>query len=323
MSEYRALSLAECVDGLLKIRKPLVVMHTRPDGDTAGSAAALCEIFKELSLEPKYISPDILPERLGFILREYEAAENADGYEAVSVDVASPSQLGGLVERVRPILAIDHHKVNTPFSDNYTVSEASSVGEVLYGVARELERRGALTITAKIASHLYTAISSDTGCFAYSNATSETYRVASELLTYGFDHSNINQRLFNSKSKALILAEGYVGTKIMTDESGLIAYASISSEEMKRTGTAFENYETAIDVVRALCGTKIAFVVKETPTGDFRVSLRSTGADVASVAARHSGGGHTRAAGCTFKEGTTDEVCRILLGELRALILKE
>ena len=320
MPEFKALCIEECVDALLEIKKPLVVMHARPDGDTAGSAAALCEIFKELSRPVCYTCADEIPERLAFILEGLESTREVDGYEPISVDVASPSQLGALNGRVTPCLAIDHHKVNLPFADNYTVSDASSVGEVLYGIARELEKRGEIKITRKMAAHLYTAISSDTGCFAYSNASASTYRIASELLAYDINHSDINNRLFNSKSKELILAEGFIGTKLRTDESGLIAYASVSCKEMAENGTAFSHYETAIDVVRTLVGTKVAFVVKETPSGEYRVSLRSTGTDVASVAAKHSGGGHTRAAGCTFPHMDVDEVCKTLISELSEII---
>ena len=53
MSDFPRLTLSECVDRLLEIENPLVIMHIRPDGDTVGSAAALCEIFKSLGKSAK------------------------------------------------------------------------------------------------------------------------------------------------------------------------------------------------------------------------------------------------------------------------------
>ena len=60
-----------------------------------------------------------------------------------------------------------------------------------------------------------------------------------------------------------------------------------------------EHFETAIDIVRSVIGVEISFVIKETDKGEYKVSLRSTGADVARISASFGGGGHIRAAGCT------------------------
>jgi phosphoesterase RecJ-like protein len=189
---------------------------------------------------------------------------------------------------------------------------------VLLGVAKELESRGLIKITKEIAYPIYTAISSDTGGFAFSNATADTHRAAADLISFGIDHADINRRLFMSKSRAQIRAEGFVASKIATDGKGKIAYASISRAECESLGLDVSDFETAIDVVRSLMGAEVAFVVKETDRG-FKASIRSTGANVAEIAARHGGGGHVRAAGCNIDAKSVEEAANLLLSELEAL----
>ena len=319
MSDFPLLTLTECADRIVDTKNPLVVMHIRPDGDTVGSCAALCEIFKALGREVKYICDDKIPERLSFLTKDLEAAEGTDGYDAVSIDVASPSQMGGLADRVNIRFSIDHHAVNTPFAPNYTVPDASSAGEVLFGVAKELEARGLIEITDKIAYPLYAAISSDTGCFAFSNSSAATHRSAAELIAIGIDQADINHRLFMSKSRLQILAEGYTASAMKSSDDGKIAYAVISLNDMRALGVDGSYFDTAIDVVRSLADVEIAFVIKESERG-FKASMRSVGANVAEGAAHHGGGGHIRAAGCTVEAESAEDAAKILLEELKSIL---
>lgn len=320
MQEIKSLSLSECAERLISIKDPVVAMHVRPDGDTVGSCSALLGIFDELGVSGAYICSDRIPDRLTFLLEGYEKAEPSSGKTVVSIDVASPSQLGSLYETDLPVLSIDHHEKNTPYCDNYTVGGVSSAGEVLFGIACELQRQGRIRITKKIAESLYAAIASDTGGFLFSNATEQTYRCAAELVAAGIDHAEINRRLFSSKSADQLRAEGYSGANIRTAKNGRISYLTISKKDREDIGLPFPAFETSIDVVRSLMGAEISFVVKETDGGEFKASLRSVGANVSEVAARHSGGGHIRAAGCTVKAESCKEAADILIAELSRLL---
>ena len=97
---------------------------------------------------------------------------------------------------------------------------------------------------------------------------------------------------------------------------GKVAYATLSTKERESLGISAEHFETAIDVVRSLCGTEIAFVAKEEKEGRIKVSLRSTGYDVASIAKSFGGGGHTRAAGCTVNAKDTEEAAELILRKI-------
>jgi phosphoesterase RecJ-like protein len=320
MSDYKALSLSECAERLLSAEDPAVCIHVRPDGDAVGSATALCEVFYLLGKSCPLVITEQIPKRLEFLTEGIEKTTEIEGRTLISIDVASPSQLGALYEKGIPVLSIDHHRVNTPYCDNCTVPDASSAGEVLYSIVKELISMGKLSLTCRLAERIYAAISSDTGGFLFSNAKEETYKAAAELIGAGIDHAEINRKLFNSKEPNQIRAEGYVALNLKTYENGRICYSVLSKKERDGLGLDFPDFETAIDVVRALRGSEIAFALKETDDGKFKASLRSNGKDVASVAKRHSGGGHTRAAGCTVDAKTIEKAEEILLSELSALL---
>ena len=318
-TEYKRIDAKECAERLLSIEDPLVVMHARPDGDTVGSGVALCLILEALGKRVCYACSHEIPKRLAFIVDGVRRAEESElsSLSAVAVDVASPAQLGDLRDKINPCLMIDHHEVGEAFADNYVIPGASSAAEVVYTVLEELVKQGRLVITKKIASALYTAISSDTGGFMFSNTSPLTMRRAAALMELGIDFADINHRLFHSKSPEQIKAEGFTASRVRTTDGGRIAYATITLSDRDELGISNEHFETAIDVVRSVAGAEIAFIVKETERGVYKGSLRSTGADVARVAAEFSGGGHVRAAGCTIEAGSIEEAAELLLKTIR------
>ncbi len=319
MSDFKALTLSECADLLIETENPLVVMHVRPDGDTVGSGAALCKIFKALGKKVFYTCSDPIPKRLSFLVDGLDYTENYDDLEPISIDVASPAQLGELSEKLNIKFMMDHHAISTPFAPHYTLPHASSAGEVLYNVVCELEARGLFQLDKETAALLYASISSDTGGFIFSSAKESTYKAAARLISLGIDHAEINRLLFHSKPEEQLKAEGYIATKIKTAEDGKIAYAVLSKKERDEMGLSFSSFECAIDVVRTLMGIECSFVIKETDKGEFKASLRSAGKNVAEIAARHGGGGHIRAAGCTLKADNIEAASEILLKELEEI----
>ncbi|MBO5878938.1 MAG: hypothetical protein J6Q68_00085 [Clostridia bacterium] len=183
----------------------------------------------------------------------------------------------------------------------------------------ELIKMGKANITKEIAYPLYAAISSDTGGFLFSSASATTYRRAAELIGTGIDFSDVNHRLFHSKSKEQIQAEGFIASKLKTRADGKIAYATLSREERLNSGALQEHFETAIDVIRSLIFAEIALFVRENDDGTLKASIRSTGANVAEIAAQFGGGGHVRAAGCSPKADSAEAGAELLLTRLEEL----
>jgi phosphoesterase RecJ-like protein len=322
MNEYKLLDAKTTAKRLRGLSLVAILIHKNPDGDAVGSAAALANVLTQLGARPYVMSPDKIPDRLKFIL-DYTCTsvrEEALTNEAISIDVASPAQLGSLYNTApKPFLMIDHHEMGEQFADGYIVPGAASASEALFDVIEVLLRERRILLTKELAFALYAATSSDTGCFAYSNASAKTHALAARLIATGIDTADINHRLFNSKSPEQIRAEGFVASKIQTALDGRVAYATLALDEIARLGLKSEYFETAIDIVRSLRGVEVAFIVKETEKGKYKGSLRSVGANVAEVAANFGGGGHIRAAGCSVTAESIEEAATLLLNEINKI----
>ncbi len=319
MADYKVLDARACAERILEIEHPMVLMHVRPDGDTVGSAAALMYIFHKLGKAPLWACSDPIPERLEFLLRNYREAYRYeyDSSTVVTVDIPTKEQIGEIYDFCpRAALMIDHHEVGAPFADNFIIGGASSAGEVVMLVVEELVKMGKIELDANLAYPLYAAISSDTGCFRYSNASPETLRRGATLIETGIDSADINHRLFNSKTPRQIRAEGFIAERINTEFGDKVAYATVTRRERENLGVLMEHLETAIDVVRSVAFVEISFVIKETDKGEFKASLRSTEHDVAAICAKFGGGGHIKAAGCTVPAKSIDEAARRVLREI-------
>ncbi len=322
----RAYSIEGMGDALLSVLHPLIVTHARPDGDTVAACAALCHFYRDRGTPVAYASEEEIPKRLQFLLNGFERATDFTDYTPITVDVASPGQLGLLAEPLKDGRAvrymIDHHATGRPFAPGLIIPDASSAAEVIFLIFESMEAKKKMKITTEIAGALYAGMSSDTGCFRYSNATPRTHRAAARLLAGHIDGAEINRLLFDAKTDEQIRAEGLIAERLVSAGDG-ITYATLTKAERDGFGLSFADFETAIDIVRSLEGTEIAMVAKETETpGEYRVSMRSTGFDVSSVAAAFEGGGHVRAAGCTVVANTPKEAAEQVLAVIRDKLKK-
>jgi len=308
---FSALTQDQAVDILCRGQKYLILFHVHPDGDCIGSAFALRAFIEASGRRAYCVCADEVPERLYFACRDVQHSVLLESIPVdfepdtvVSVDTASPSQLGALydVYKDKIDMMIDHHGKGTYYADYFVNSEASACGEVLYDLVLQAAKRCDTEISFRIKELLYTAISSDTGCFRYNNATPKSYRIAADLLQDGVDTSDINHKLFGIKTLKQMQVEHAGFERMNFYAGGRIAVITFPYSLKEQYGATDENLETLIDVARSVKGVEVAAVVKQ--FGDenrFRVSMRScTDFDVSEICSLYGGGGHARAAGCTL-----------------------
>src|SRR3954471_24962294 len=125
----------------------LVVTHENPDGDALGSLLATTLALRQLRKDVQmFLSGETpLPREYGFmaldgLLRELPG--DTEERVLVAVDCAKADRMGpdpAPVDRWKVGVAIHHHHDNTRFgSINLIVADASSTGEILRDVLREL-----------------------------------------------------------------------------------------------------------------------------------------------------------------------------------------
>src|SRR5919201_1200599 len=169
----------------------LLTTHENPDGDALGSLLATKLVLDQLGKDAVMVLyGDVpLPGEYQFMpLAELRRRWPDDVSERVlvAVDCANESRIADpeILGRVLLTINIDHHHDNTRFGDvNLVVADASSTGEILRDVFREL----GVALTPEIAEALYTALVTDTGRFQYQNTTPKAFGLAKELLETGID----------------------------------------------------------------------------------------------------------------------------------------
>lgn len=321
---HKSLSLDAALDLLALAERPTILSHARPDGDAIGSTVALACLFEALGKRAAFVCESPCPRRLSFLLEGAPLLlpeENAGG-AVFAVDVASRAQLGGIADAyaARVCLSIDHHASCTPFAPTLLDPDAAAAGEIIYLLgARALERGLVSALPEGFADAAYAAISSDTGCFRYANATQRTHEIAAALLRAGARADHINHLLFESRTEKELQADAIATRSLRLYEGGRVGAVTLSQAD--REGFSDEHFESVINIPRSVAGVEIALSVREMAGGVCRVSLRSTGADVASVAAAFGGGGHLRAAGCTVN-GTPEQALAAVLPLLAAALAK-
>lgn len=308
--EFRSLSLEEAADVICNNKRILILFHVHPDGDSVGSAFALRAFVESAGGRAWCVCADQLPERLRFAVSDVQESvlyddipTDLDPEIILSVDTASPGQLGALYEiyKDRIGLMIDHHASGTVYADHCIDPHASACGEVLYEILTLAAKKLSIDLTFDVKRLIYTAISSDTGCFRYNNVTPKAHVIASELIADGVEGAEINHKLFGIKSLKQMQVEHAGFERMNLHFDGRIAIITFPYDLKKQYGAEDEDLETLIDVARCIKGVLVAAVIKQ-PTQDnkYRVSMRSScDFDVSEICRLYGGGGHVRAAGCT------------------------
>jgi len=317
--------LKAIADALRGHERFLVVTHENPDGDALGSLLATALILRALGKDVvMYLAGDApLPREYGFMgLETLARTPPADAGERVlvAVDCAKADRIGDpdATERAPYAVNIDHHHDNTRFGDvNLVVADASSTGEVLRDVMRELD----VELTAEIAEPLYIALVTDTGRFQYSNTTPKSLRLAAELVDAGADIHAVFQQVYESVefAKLKLLARALERAEVL--EGGRIVVSHLIRTDFADVGAPEPYSEGLIDSLRAVEGAELAVLIREPPRDEGplrRVSLRSSidELDVSAIARLFDGGGHRQAAGFSSDASVEEITERVRTGFL-------
>ena len=301
-----ASDLSAVADAIRGHERFLLTTHENPDGDALGSLLAAKLAFDQLGKDSIMVlyGDAPLPGEYAFMpLADLRRRWPDDISERVfvAVDCANESRIADtdVLGRVPLTIDIDHHHDNSAFGDvNLIVSDASSTGEVLRDVFRELD----VELTPEIAEALYIALVTDTGRFQYTNTTPKALRLAAELVEAGANVHRIFQGVYESVQFAKLKLLARALERAQVYEGGRIVISYLLRTDFVEVGAAEPYSEGIIDYLRAVEGADMAVLIREPPRADGptrRVSLRSSvdELDVSAIARRFGGGGHRQAAG--------------------------
>ena len=294
-----------------------VIAHILPDGDTVGSCLALADALRAGGKSVSLFCQDLPPATLHFLhgLADFKREDNGGvPFDlAIAVDCSDKERMGAcsaVFDNSRQTMNIDHHISNTFYAGvNYVDPRAAATGEIIYRIAVRLTGQ----IEKHTAEALYTAISTDSGNFSFGSTTSDTYRIAADLLDCGIHVEEINNFLYKSHrvERIRLLSKALDSLTLYGD--GRIALMSVSREDLLAAGAEDSDTENIVNYAKDIIGVELGILLREMPDGTTKASFRSKDAiDVNTLARQFGGGGHKKAAGANIAAGLKESRDKIL-----------
>ena len=307
-------TLSNAAQFLRQSNRFVILTHTRPDGDTLGSAALLCRGLRQLGktawlLENPEITPKYTDLAEGLTTTELHPQD-----VVIAVDIAASGMLQVNFPADREIdLRIDHHRTSSSFSRMELVDPAAAAcGQLIYDLLVCLD----VQLDEPMAIALYTAISTDTGCFRFANTQSHTLEVAAKCAEVITDLYGLNQKLFGFVSLTKLKLQSWLLEHAIFLQNNQVAICPLPLSVEQQLGVTEDDTENLSGYPRSIEGVKIAATLRETGDGKVKISLRTVpNYDAGAICQKFGGGGHRGAAGATVTM-TLEEATQALIAAL-------
>ena len=221
----------------------------------------------------------------------------------IVTDTPDKKRIDGVADlsKFSDIIKIDHHPFMEKFSDNsveYIDVNAGSASQIIL----ELILNTGLLMDKQIAEQIFWGIVSDTNRFMYNDSTSKTFHLVGDLIEkYDLDIFKLYEPLYKRPLSEVRL-EGYIATNMTLTENN-VAYIKISNdilEEYKTDaaspGNMIGNFNYISEVIVWV------FITEDVKNNNYRISIRSRGPIINSIAEKYNGGGHKYASGARITD---------------------
>ena len=295
--------------------------HVKPDGDALGASLGLALAARAEGREARVCFGDafVMADHFGFLDTRpvVDPGEAGTPDVLVAFDCNDPARLGPelapLLEAAGTVVMIDHHVAGPGFGDIQVCDPDAPAASLL---CQRLIKLLGWELTPDVATALLLGLVTDTGRFQYSNTSPEAFRAAADLVEAGARPEMIGQSVYESVRFGYLGVAGTVLSRASLEPDRALVWSFVTQDDLRRHGIGMEDADALIDDVRVAREAEVALLLKEQPGGEWKLSLRSRRyVDVAAIAATMGGGGHHRAAGCTFT-GTRDQAVEAVRRQL-------
>jgi phosphoesterase RecJ-like protein len=300
----------------------LITSHVSPDGDAIGSLLGIAHLLRAMGkTDITCVLEDAVPRVYTFL----EGAESIIPPSAVNgpVDIgilidAHSAERSGNVEPIlrsaNQLIVIDHHLVDKADGSLQFIDPAyAAAGEMVF----DLFELAGLPLTPGTATCIYTALTTDTGNFRYSNTNARSHRIAAELIEAGVNVRDVTSRVIDTMSMGKYRLLQRILARIEFHDNGRVAHADVLASDLKETGALPEDIDGLINYLRNIEGVRLAMVFRETSDGKTKVSFRTQpDFNAAEICRAFGGGGHAAAAGASLDLGLEDARKKVF-GHLR------
>ncbi len=286
-----------------------ILTHCRPDGDTVGSAAALCRGLRAMGKQAFVLeNPEITPKYAPYLEGLTKAALSGREH-LIAVDIASPGMLPVNAKDAKVTLRIDHHGSATPFAEiEWVEPDTAACGELVF----DLLFAFGVELDKEMANAIYTAVSTDTGCFRYANTRSHTLLVAADCTAVSDDIFAINQKFFDTNTLGRLRIQGWMVENAVFLQEGKVCICAIPAQVEKDLGLVEDDMENISGFPRSIEGVCLAVTLRE-KGGVVKMSVRAIpGWDASELCEKFGGGGHKGAAGASIEAPLEEAVKQVI-----------
>ena len=284
----------------------ILTTHDPADADGLGAQMVLACILRWKNKRFRIINASAIPKHFRpmdphDIVEQWDNLQHGGLLEQSGLfllDTADENNTGkmkDLIFRAKEVFVIDHHEPK-PFAafPGIADSTAASTCEITVEMADIL---GAV-IDQQTALSAYIGIAYDTGFFAYPKTSPRTLRAALTLLGSGVNPSDVYRQLNeNTSPEALLLQKKAISSLTLYCQNR-VAVQSLRLKDFVETGAAHDETDGFVNFPLKSRDIVVSLLLKESPEGKVRCSLRSKGAiNVAKIAQSLGGGGHINASG--------------------------
>ena len=293
-------TILEAANWLKEHDNYLIMTHRRPDGDAVGSAVSLCLGLRALGKKAELFPNSQFTEKFRSLWDGLLGTGDPEGKTVISVDMAAETMLPynapGMAGKM--VFCMDHHGSNSYYAPNtYVDADAAACGELVYLVLKEL----GVTLTKQMAEAIYIAVSTDTGCFRFTNTTAQTFRVAAACLEVGADAGSWNRILFMTRTAARLKLEAYLTQNAEFYADGKVCVCQLPLSIVEEYGLTEDDLDDISGFPRDIEGVEIGVMIRDVADGA-KISLRTFAPwNASDICALLGGGGHAAAAGATVK----------------------
>lgn len=296
----------EIYKAIKKYDEIVIARHTGADIDALGSQFAMQEIIKETFPEKKVYAIGAYSSKFKFVGQlDREEDLKLENPLLIVLDTPKTSRIDTLdLSKYSFKIKIDHHPLEEKFGDIELVNDkSSSACEVVIDLCNNTK----LKMNKIAAERLFMGIVSDTNRFMYPSTSYETMNKAAKLIEeYGVNPPELYEKMY-LRDLVELRFEGYMLQNLKVTKNK-VAYIKITDEIQKEFNV---DAATPSNMIGSLSYIN-DFIVWVTFSEDkkqnlVRVSIRSRGPVINTIAMQYNGGGHKLASGVRLPDFTLSD----------------
>lgn len=328
---HRIEPLQQIIAVLYAANRIALITHVNADGDGAGSEAAVAAWLRATGKQVHITNPTVFPDSYRYLVDDEVVVDYTDARAARTIreadlvfvlDTGEPKRTGRHMDDVvkRPLAVLDHHPASVPGFQGvvFLDTAACATGELVYDLLQVANYDDVWA--PAITEGIYTAITTDTGSFRFSNTTPRAHAIVGDMIRRGVDPELMYRRLYGTVPLRRIQLLRAALENLEVDAELPISWLSVTRAAMQESAATSEDLDGLVEYARSIEGTELAILFRETNDGATKISFRSNGRiDVNALARQFGGGGHVKAAGALIGEPMESARARALEAARAAL----